>query len=89
MKKHVLWWAILGFVAPLIWGLVGFVFFTAKESAWVDAYYWLWDVICPPSLILSPKLSTTIVTPLLNACLYGCLAFLVMSALGTRKKKQH
>lgn len=85
MKKRVMWWAILGFVIPVFWGVVSFIFFSAKESIWTDVYWRVVYVTCPFWLLPS-NTTTTVMTPFLNAILYGGLAFLLLSTRNARSK---
>jgi hypothetical protein len=73
----VIWFAILGFAFPLLWGIAGFVFFSAKESIWTNIFWSLVYVTCP-FWLLPANLITTIITPFLNAALYGGLVFLFL-----------
>ncbi len=77
MKKMVIRFAILGFAVPLFWGVAGFVFFSVKESIWTTIFWWLVYVTCP-FWLLPANLFTTIITPFLNAALYGGIAFLFL-----------
>lgn len=81
MKRLVIWWAALGFAAPLLWGVVSFIFFSARESVWTNIYWGAVYVTCP-FWLLPTSTFTTIIMPLLNAILYGGLAFLVLNARG-------
>jgi hypothetical protein len=82
MKRRVIWWAILGFLVPLFWGVASFIFFSAKESVWTNIFWGLIYVTCP-FWLLPANLTTTIITPFLNAALYGGLAFLLLNARWT------
>ncbi len=85
MKKRVIWWTILGFVIPVFWGVASFVFFSARESVWTNVYWGLVYVTCPFWLLPS-NTTTTVMTPFLNAALYGGLAFLFLSTRNARSK---
>jgi hypothetical protein len=74
MKKWIFLAAGIGFVMPILWGIVGFVYFTAPQSRSTDLFWTAVHVTCPfwdlPGGIVS-----TILTPVLNAGLYGVIAF--------------
>jgi hypothetical protein len=63
--------AVLGFAIGGFWVVMGFVFFTAPQSAAVDIVMGIAALTCPPFLI-----TDLFVAPLLNAVLYGGVAFI-------------
>jgi hypothetical protein len=85
MKKLVIWWAALGFVIPLLWGVVSFIFFSARESVWTNIYWGAVYVTCP-FWLLPTNTFTTVITPFLNGTLYGGLAFLILNARNKRTR---
>jgi hypothetical protein len=82
MRNRVIQWAVVGFAVPVFWGLMSFVFFNAKESVWTTIYWYVVYVTCPVWLFDMPS----ILTPVLNAILYGILAFLILSMLRKAEK---
>jgi hypothetical protein len=84
MRRQVIWCAAAGFVIPLFWGFVSFIFFGAKQSVWADVYWLLVYVTCPFWLL--PESLPQIWTPVLNAVLYGGLAALICTVLSAQKK---
>jgi hypothetical protein len=75
MKRYVIGWAVLGFVIPLFWGIMSFIFFAAKESIWTNVYWGLVYATCP-FWLLPTNTMTTVLMPFLNAALYGCLGLI-------------
>ncbi|MDR1968077.1 MAG: hypothetical protein LBQ32_05210 [Burkholderiaceae bacterium] len=74
MKKNLILFAI-GFFVPIFWGAMGFVFFSAPESLWVDLF---WDAVyftCPFWAL--PGDFGMICMPFLNATLYVCIGLLI------------
>jgi hypothetical protein len=74
-KKRVIQWAVIGFAVPIFWGVMSFIWFNAKESVWTTVYWYLVYVTCPSWLLDIPS----ILTPVLNAALYGSLAFVILN----------
>ncbi len=72
MRRKVALWAIIGFLMPLFWGITSFVLFSAKGT-WTTAYWYLVYATCPFWLL--PGLAGEILMPVLNAVLYGTLAY--------------
>ena len=70
-------WAAIGFTVPVFWGVLGFIFFNAPESRWTDLFWVLVYIACPPWLLPETSISWA-GTPLLNACLYGALALVIV-----------
>jgi hypothetical protein len=72
MKHSIVLAAIIGFAVPIIWGAMGFAFFTLPQSAWADLFWTAVHITCPlwdlPGILL---------TPFLNAGLYGLIAFAI------------
>ena len=83
MKKRVIQWAVVGFAVPIFWGVMSFILFNAKESVWTTVYWYLVYTTCPFWLLDMPS----ILTPVLNATLYGTLALVILSV--SRKTGQH
>jgi hypothetical protein len=75
-RRRLLFWALVGFVTPIFWGVMSAVLFTARESIWTDAYWYLVYASCPVWL-LPTNTATTVLMPVLNAGLYGGIAFLL------------
>jgi len=74
--------AAIGFCVPIIWGMAGLVSFNARQSKWTDLFWYSVYLTCPPWLLPESGLSW-IVTPALNAVLYGALTWLFL-VLGQR-----
>jgi len=66
----------------VFWGILGFVFFTARESIWTDIF-WCAVMITCPSWELPETGWSWLVTPALNGVLYAGIA----SAVVVMKKK--
>ncbi|GEM_PF-3572779 len=75
MKRFVVVSAVVGLCVPIWWGVLGFLAFTAPQSATADMFWDMIRVTCPPWLIPNSSYAGLIVTPLLlNAALYGIAA---------------
>lgn len=85
MLRHVIKLMIIGFLVPVFWGILSFVLFNAKESAWTTLYWYLVYVTCP-FWLLPTSTATTILMPFLNALLYGAIAFYLLRS--QRLKRQ-
>lgn len=66
--------ALIGFCVPILWGIVGFVFFSAQQSAWTNAFWIVVYLTCPTWVF--PNFGMVLV-PLSNALLYVVLAALL------------
>ncbi len=84
---HGLIWAAVGFAVPVFWGVLSFIFFNAPNSWWTDAYWYLVYITCPSWLV--PETSASwLITPILNACLYGSVALIIVGIWrGLRARK--
>src|SRR5579862_29791 len=69
--------AAIGFCVPVLWGVAGFVFFTAPQSVWTDIFWYAVYVTCP-SWLLPENSASWILTPTLNGLTYGFLSWLVL-----------
>lgn len=74
MKKWILLAAAIGFVMPILWGIMGFVYFTAPQSQSTNLFWTAVHVTCP-FWDLQSGITSTIVTTFLNAGLYGLIGF--------------
>jgi hypothetical protein len=76
MKRLIVVSAWVGFAVPIFWGILGFLAFNAPQNAMSDMF---WDTVhetCPPMLIDGNSIfANFLATPLLNAALYGGVAF--------------
>jgi hypothetical protein len=72
VKKWTLVEAIIGFALPIFGGGLGFVSFTAPQSIWTDLFWKAVHITCPLW-----DVPGTLLTPFLNAGLYGLIAFLI------------
>jgi hypothetical protein len=77
IRSKILMWAAVGFMVPVFWGVLSFILFNAHESLWTDIYWYLVYITCPSWLLPESSLSW-LVTPLLNACLYGSIAMVIV-----------
>jgi hypothetical protein len=77
IRKHGMIWAAVGFGVPVFWGVLGFILFNAPNSWWTDMYWNLVYITCP-SWLLSETAASWLITPILNACLYGVVAMAVV-----------
>jgi len=77
IRKHGLIWAAVGLGVPIFWGVVGFVLFSAPNSWWTDMY---WNLVCItcPSWLLPETSANWLITPILNAGLYGTVAVVIV-----------
>jgi hypothetical protein len=80
ISKRIFIWMVIGALVPMFWGVMSFIFFTARESHWTDLYWNVVYVTCPAWLSPESKWSM-LITPLANTVLYGLIAFLVSIAL--------
>jgi hypothetical protein len=74
MKKWILLAAIVGFVVPIFWGVLGFIYFTAPQSRSTDLFWTVVHITCPFWDLASGGVSAILVA-LLNAGLYGLIVF--------------
>jgi hypothetical protein len=78
---HGLIWAAVGFVVPVFWGLLELVFMHSRNPIFSSKMYWnLVYITCPPWL-LPDNSASLLITPLLNACIYGGLALAIIGTL--------
>ncbi len=77
MKKPLFVCAVIGFVVPLMWGILSFVLFTAPQSRFADLYWAAVYITCPPWGL--PALWGSIVMPFANAALYAGIAYCLIS----------
>lgn len=85
MFRRMIRWAVIGFCVPIGWGIVSFVLFLAKESTWTTVYWWCAYITCP-FWLLPTSTATTVLTPFLNALIYGIIAFLVIKGRGVIRR---
>jgi hypothetical protein len=80
MKRLVVVSACVGFAVPIFWGVLAFVTFNAPQNAMSDMFWLTVDRTCPPWLITGTSIfARSLATPLLNAALYGSVAFVAAS----------
>ena len=87
VTRPVLRSAVVGFCVPIFWGVLGFLYFSAPNSAWTDAFWVAVYISCPP-WVLPENSYSAVLTPLLNAALYGAVCYAVIlgkSALTKRR----
>jgi hypothetical protein len=80
MMRRLVLWSVVGFCVPIGWGIASFVLFSAKESIWTTVYWWCVYITCP-FWLLPTNTATTVLTPFLNALMYGVISFLVITCL--------
>ena len=85
MFRRLIWWSVIGFCVPLGWGTLSFILFSAKESTWTTVYWWCVYITCP-FWLLPTNIATTVLTPFLNALMYGIIAFLVIKGRGAIRR---
>jgi hypothetical protein len=81
--------AVFGFLVPVFWTVVGFLFFTARESIWTNLYWKAVHGTCPLWVLNFPDGIDVIAQPLLNAMVYGGVLMLyckVKEEVRKRKK---
>ena len=83
-KRLVIHAAILGFLLPIIWGGLEFIFFNAHDSVLVRLFYAAAYVTCPPWFI--PGFWGDMGSPLLNALLYSVIAYVFSSLRSLRHR---
>ena len=74
MKRTLILWISVGFFVPIFWGFMAFLLFNMPEGIYSQIFWALVYVTCPPWLLGIPA----IFTPVLNAILYGALAYSVL-----------
>jgi hypothetical protein len=77
IRKHGLIWAAVGLGVPIFWGALGLILFNAHNSRWTDMYWGLVDITCP-SWLLPETSASWLITPILNAALYGTVAVVIV-----------
>jgi hypothetical protein len=77
-SKVIAVWGLIGGAVPVVWGIVGFVSFTARESIWAEIFWYTVMVTCPPWELPENGLSW-LETPVLNGILYAAIAFGVLA----------
>jgi hypothetical protein len=76
MRKLMVIWGLVGCALPIFWGILGFIFFNARESTWTDIYWYAVYISCPPWLLSETRISW-LITPLLNGVLYAGVVLLI------------
>ena len=79
MKKIVTVASCLGLFVPLFWGIAGLFLFNLKESLASEVFWAAVYISCPFWAL--PGLWGSVAMPLLNAFLYGSIAFVVYARL--------
>ena len=64
--------AAIGFFVPVFWTILGFIFFTAPESAWTR-FFWQAVYVTCPFWVLPGRVGEWLM-PFLNAALYALIA---------------
>jgi hypothetical protein len=77
LPRSFLIWAAIGFFVPLYWLILGFLMFNAQDSFWTDFYWRALHITCPSSLITDNSFRWW--EMIVNACLYGGIALIIMS----------
>jgi hypothetical protein len=80
IRAKALMWAAVGFMVPVFWGVLSFILFNAHQSLWTDVYWLLVYITCPFWLLPDTSISWVdwLDTPVLNACLYGSIAIVIV-----------
>jgi hypothetical protein len=80
MRRKVLAWSLIGFCVPIFWGVMGLVTFTLPQSIWSDIFWYAVYVTCPFWLLPTmPWWIDEMLMLVLNALLYGAIAYAVLS----------
>jgi hypothetical protein len=86
IRKHGLIWAVVGLGVPIFWGALSFILFNAPNSWWTDMYWNLVYITCLSRLL--PEYSASwVITPILNAVLYGAVAMAAVSISRTLRHR--
>lgn len=85
-KRIIVWAVVAGFLLPIVWGSLEFVFFNAHDSPLVEVFFAVAYITCPPWLI--PGFWGDLGSPLLNAALYGMVAYAVAGLRSSLRGKQ-
>jgi hypothetical protein len=75
VRKQIAWAAAIGFFVPVFWSVLGFILFNARESVWTDIFWDAVHITCPLWYLDFPDGIDVVAQPLLNATLYGFVAF--------------
>jgi len=86
MIRRCVIWAIVGFCVPIFWGVISLITFNAPDSVWADRYWKLVYITCP-SWLLPENGASWLITPLVNAALYGGVAFIILSIAQESRKR--
>jgi hypothetical protein len=79
MRTPVIYASIAGFLIPVVCGLGQMLLFNAREGGWQTfVCYQSPNVLCPPWALGNGKIFWMIAIPVLNAILYGLIAFTVV-----------
>ena len=76
LARSFLIWAAIGFFIPLYWLILGFLMFNAQESFWTAFYWRALHITFPTSLITGNSFLWW--EMIVNACLYGGIALIIM-----------
>jgi hypothetical protein len=85
-KRSIIRAVTLGFLLPILWGTLEFIFFNAHESVLTKVFFGIAYVTCPPWLL--PGFWGDIGSPFLNAALYGGVAY-VLSRVALVRDRKH
>jgi hypothetical protein len=79
MRKSVIYASVAGFMVPVLCGLVQMLMFNASDGGWQTfVCYQLPNFLCPPWALGNGNSLWMIAIPVLNAFLYGVIAFAVV-----------
>lgn len=85
LKGRVILAIVIGFLLPIFWGSLEFVFFNAQESIFSKVLLTIAHVTCPPWWLSG--FWGDVGSPFLNAALYGVITYIVCGAGSIRSRK--
>jgi hypothetical protein len=90
LTKRIAIWIVIGFLVPVFWGIMGFIYFNAPQSKWTDLYWNIVYITCPPWLLPEAPYAwlSSLETPIANAILYGLIAFIISVAINRFGKRR-
>ena len=81
MKRPILYAAILGFVVTILLSIWVMLFFSAKDTAWVEFFAgWLPRILCPVWILGDGSAFWFVAMPFFNAATYALIVYLWLQA---------
>jgi hypothetical protein len=82
MWKRVIYASVVGFLIPVLCGLLQMLLFNGKDGGWESfVCYQMPKILCPPWVLGDGAAFWMFAVPVLNAILYGIIALGVVAAL--------